>query len=66
MKDWITVDGWPRDPTADPNCPICEGTGVLICYPPPSGMQDVEAECYRCIKDRCEFSIRATEYLERR
>jgi hypothetical protein len=65
QKDWVNdTAGWPVDPKADKNCPECRGSGVIQCFPPPSGMQDVLAECFRCIPDRSEESKRATAYLE--
>jgi hypothetical protein len=48
-EDWITgKDGWPIDPNADPNCSECNGTGVLVIYPFPSGMQEVLIGCECC------------------
>ncbi len=64
-KNWIIgKEGWPIDPTANKDCLICRGSGILCTYPPPSGMFEVQAECYGCISDRDEESIRATSYLQ--
>lgn len=64
-KDWVTAeDGWPKDPTApDPNCKECKGRGIVIAYPPPSGMYEVVAECFGCIKGRDQESRDAVAYL---
>lgn len=60
-KDWkYDSSRWYFDPTADKNCPICKGRGVLVVYSP----ADVEVECFNCIKDCSKEAILAAVQFE--